>query len=91
MFYHLLERFIIIIKKIENVVICAWKYKVDNPAKGPLEVLMTIIVEAGGNTFQLSDDGNLTRKSSQASSRKEIQDWSSYRSVYPKNNLQVSE
>lgn len=37
-----------------------------------------MVVEAGGNNFQLSNDGNLTRESSQVSSRKETQNWSAY-------------
>lgn len=34
----------------------------------------TTIVEFGGKIFQLYDDGDLTRQTSQASSRKEILD-----------------
>lgn len=44
------------------------------------DILMTIIidVEVSGNNFQLSDDVNPTRKTSQASSRNETQYWSAY-------------
>lgn len=41
-------------------------------------LMMTIVVEIGGNNFQLSGDVNLNRESSQESSRKETQDWRSY-------------
>lgn len=39
---------------------------------------MTTVIEVSGNNFQLSDDDDLTRELSQASSRKETQDWSAY-------------
>lgn len=51
--------------------LCACKCKVDNPTKYPLwsfdDDNINICDEVGGKIFQLSDDSDPTRKTSQAS------------------------